>query len=138
MGILAILQSLLGFVDPLTKITKTIADTKVELAKAQNDAERMRLEERLKGLQLQLEAYTTIQATEAKNPISAALNSAMRFLIAFGPMVYLNKVLFWDKVVGSFMGHSKSGSMFDTDALSDPNLWWVVIAAVGFYMVTKK
>lgn len=62
------------------------------------------------------------------------LNMIMRFLLAFGPMVYLNKLFVFDKVIGSFLGHSKAGDMFSTDSL-DSNLWMVVTVVLSFYFV---
>jgi hypothetical protein len=48
----------------------------------------------------------------------------MRFVLAFGPAVYLSKLFIWDKMLG--LGR--------TDDLSN-NLWYVAMTVVGFYFL---
>ena len=131
---LAFLSALLGFADPIAKITAALANARVDLAKAANDTEKIHAEERVRTLEIQLNAAASVQAEEAKNPISAFLNSFMRFLLALPVVAILWKYIMWDKVIGSFLGYSRSGSIFETDAL-DPNMWNVVVAVIGFYLL---
>lgn len=67
------------------------------------------------------------------------INASARLLLALGPIVILSKILIWDKSIGPFFDcvgkNAKGCGMFTTDAL-DPNLWWVVLAVVGFFTVS--
>jgi hypothetical protein len=55
------------------------------------------------------------------------VDAIMRAMIAFGPVVYLNKIFIIDKVLG----------WGTTDALS-PELSWVLGAVVCFYLLTHR
>lgn len=113
---LAILGFFKALIDPVSRVAGKIADAKVEIAKAQTDRERIAAEERLGGL----EARMAVLVAESGDP----LNRIMRFLLALGPMLYLNKIFIWDKVF-------KLGV---TDPLSG-DLWKVVVAVIGFYFL---
>lgn len=113
---LAILGFLKAFIDPVSRVAGKIADAKVEMAKAETDKERIAAQERTSAL----EARMAVLVAESGDP----LNRIMRFLIAFGPMLYLNKIFIWDKVL----------ALGATDNLTD-DLWKVVIAVVGFYFL---
>lgn len=113
---LAILGFLKAFIDPVSRVAGKIADAKVEMAKAETDKERIAAQERTAAL----EARMAVLVAESGDP----LNRIMRFLIAFGPMLYLNKIFIWDKVL----------ALGATDNLTD-DLWRVVIAVVGFYFL---
>jgi hypothetical protein len=107
---------LLGLIDPISRITGKIADAKIASAQASTDRERIAAEERVKTL----DARRAVMVAEA----GSRINAVMRFAIAFGPMLYLNKIFVWDKVL-------KLGV---TDNLSD-DLWKVVASVVGFYFL---
>lgn len=123
------LTALLGIVDPITKITRAIADTKIAIETSKTDRERIHSEESLRTLELR----RSVMVAEASNPTAARLNSAMRFFIAIGPAMYLNKIFLWDKVIGSFAGYTQDS--FTTDPLNDPNLANVMAAVLGFYFL---
>ena len=61
------------------------------------------------------------------------LNAIIRGALAFGPMVYLNKLYVWDKVIGSFAGYTQD--IFTTDPL-DEKLWTVVTVVLSFYFMS--
>lgn len=113
----AVLGFLTSIVAPLASITGKLADAKVALAKASTDQEKIKAQERVDTLQ----ARRDVLVSEGS---FTRANAYMRFALAFGPMVYLNKIFLWDKV-------AKLGS---TDPL-DVNLWSVVIAVVSFYFL---
>lgn len=45
-------------------------------------------------------------------------------LFAYVTLVYYAKLLIWDKVIGSFMGYSQTGSIFSTDGLTSYDAVW--------------
>jgi uncharacterized protein involved in type VI secretion and phage assembly len=107
----------LALINPLANIASEIAKYKTMALSAETDQARIEAEERVKSL----EARRDVLIAEGS---LSRLNVFMRFALALGPMVYLNKIYLWDKVLG--WGR--------TDPLDD-NLWSVVIAVVSFYFL---
>ena len=110
-----------AFTDPITKITETIADARVQLEKAKNDKERLAGEERVKTL----EAKRDVLIAEAQSGIK--LNALVRSLMAIPVVILLWKLIVFDKVFGHWLG-------WRTDPLSE-DLWWIVVIIIGFYFV---
>jgi hypothetical protein len=110
---------LLGLIDPISRIAGKIADAKTAQANAQTDREKIAADERVKAL----EARKSVMMAEA----GGRVNQFMRAAMALGPMLYLNKIFIWDKVLGGLTGGR-------TDPI-DANLWNVIIAVVGFYFL---
>lgn len=108
---------LIGLINPLASIASEIAKYKTAAQVATTDRTRIEADERVKAL----EAKRDVMIAEGS---LSRLNIFMRFALALGPMVYLNKIFLWDKVLG--LGR--------TDAL-DANLWGIVVAVVGFYYI---
>jgi hypothetical protein len=123
------LSMLLGLADPITRITKSIADTRIAIETTKTDRERIHSEETLRSLEMR----RSVLIAEAANPAAARMNAGIRFFIAIGPAAYLNKIFLWDKVIGSFAGYTPD--MFTTDPLNDPNLANVMAAVLGFYFL---
>lgn len=73
-------------------------------------------------------AIADVQVAEGGRSI---LNPLMRFYIAFGPATYLFKIFVFDKVLCPPLGLACT-----TDPLS-PELWDVVKATVGFYLLAE-
>lgn len=128
-----IFEAVFGFlkalISPIEHITTEIQKTRQEKLKADTDQARIAADERIKTLEQRKE----VLVAEAGTPI----NQFTRTGLAIGPMIYLNKVFLWDKVIGSFLGHScykGECSVFNTDALDD-NLWKIVVAVVSFYFL---
>lgn len=117
--IASIIGAVVGALNPISKITGQIADVKIARAKADTDDKRIAADERIKSL----EARRDVLVAES----GSRINTFMRFALAFGPMLYLNKIFVWDKVLGPITGGT-------TDPL-DTNLWSVVIAVVSFYFL---
>lgn len=123
---LTLLGILTGLAGPLATIAGKIADTKLALAQAQTDQERNKLQAEIAELQAR-QAAVTAEAGQR-------INGIIRGLLAFGPMLYLTKIFVFDKVLGSFFGQARGGSIWNTDPLDD-NLWKVVVAVVAFYFL---
>lgn len=113
---LAIITSLLGLADPISRIAGKIADARIAATQATTDKEKIEQEERVKAL----EARSRVLEREADGKI----NQIIRAAIAVPVIVFLWKVVIWDKVL-------KLGT---TDDLSD-NLWYVTMMVLGFYFV---
>lgn len=113
------LISLLGFIDPISKITGQIADAFAKKVDAQTERERIAADEEIKTL----EARRAVLVAESGTPI----NALIRGWLVFPPSLYIAKIFVWDKVLGW-------GS---TDDLSN-NLWWIVTIVYGFYFVSSS
>lgn len=111
------LSLILGFIDPISKITGQIADAFAKKLDAQTERERIEADQTIKTLQ----AKRDVLIAESTSPI----NSIIRGWLVFPPSLYIAKLFVWDKVLGW-------GS---TDDLSN-NLWWIVFIIYGFYFVT--
>src|SRR5688500_5583349 len=112
----AIITSLLGLADPIARIAGKIADARIAATQATTDKERIEQEERVKAL----EARRDVLRAESDGRV----NSTIRALLAAPVIVFLWKVVIWDKVL----------ALGTTDDLSE-NLWYVAMLVLGFYYV---
>lgn len=113
---LSIITALLGFADPIAKISQAIAQARIAATNAQTDREKIAQEERVKAL----EARRAVLEREADSRI----NQLIRAALAFPVIVFLWKVVIWDKVL----------DWGSTDDLSE-NLWYVTMMVLGFYFL---
>lgn len=120
MGWLSIIGQLLGIAPSITAIANKIADTKVALAKADNDAERTRLQTQLSMLQAR--ADVLVKEGEHTNA-----NVWVRIGLAFPVLFIMWKLIIWDKGMGEWTHGS-------TDPLS-PQMWEYVWAVTKFYFL---
>lgn len=114
-------------------IEKAISNEKLAQISATTQQAQIASQERITTLQ----ARANVLIAEAATP-AGIWNARMRTAIAIGPAAVLMKLMLWDKVIGSFVGCSgkntpTSCNIFITDPL-DEHQWYVVIAAVGFYL----
>lgn len=113
---LAIITSLLGLVDPISRIAGKIADARLASIQASTDRERIEQEERVKALEARRDVL--------KSESDGRVNGIIRALLAAPIVVFLWKVIIWDKVL----------ALGTTDDLSE-NLWYVAMMVLGFYYV---
>lgn len=132
LGLLGIIPKAFSTID---NITNAISNERVTAIQAKTAEAKIEAEERAKAL----EAKRDVMLAESHSP----WNGLMRFLIALGPMVLLNKIFIWDKTIGSLAGCAgpnggaiEGCQVYRTDLL-DPNLWWVLTAVVGFYFLSE-
>ena len=125
-----------GVFSTIDGITKAISNERINAQNAKTEQERISAQERISTL----EARRDVMVAESHSP----WNGLMRFLIALGPMVLLNKIFVYDKVWGSLQGCAGNAGQilqecatYRTDLL-DPNLWWVATAVVGFYFLSES
>lgn len=121
-----ILGFITGLAGPISSVIAKISDLKIAKVQASTDQERLHIEAQI------AEAHDRMAVLTAE--AGSRINGIMRFLLALGPMLFLNKIFIFDKVIGSFMGQSKGGSIWNTDVL-DSNLWAVVTAVLSFYFL---
>jgi hypothetical protein len=124
--ILTILGALTGLAGPISGLAREIT----ALQKARLEAGTEEEKKRIDAAMAEAEARRAVLVAEA----GSRLNAIIRGAFAIGPLCYLLKVFVFDKVIGSFAGYSRTGSMFATDPLDD-NLWKVVVAVIAFYFV---
>lgn len=131
------LNAILDFLGILPKafstidnITNAIANEKIAAIGATTQQVQIASTERVASLEAQRDAFIA-ETNRSKVPIyvQACLASAV--------VVTIWKLLVWDKVIGSIVGCSgrtEPGTCisFTTDGI-DLNLWWVMIAVVGFF-----
>lgn len=113
---LGIVTALLGLADPISRISQSIANARIAASQAATDHARIEQEERIKAL----EARRAVMEREADGRI----NQFVRAALAFPVVVFLWKVIIWDKVL----------ALGSTDDLSE-NLWYVTMMVLGFYFV---
>jgi hypothetical protein len=101
---------------PVAAIVNELISARLALGNAVTEQERIATQVQIAAL----EARRDVLLAEAGN----GKNALMRFLLALGPMLYLNKIFIWDKVLGC-------GS---TDPLS-ADLWHVALMVVAFYFL---
>jgi hypothetical protein len=111
----AFLLQLLGLGPGLVSLGNKLVDARVQLAQAANDKERVAAEERVQSLTLQMEALKTDQTAPF-----------VRAAFAFPFLVYVNKLILWDKII--------SGGAGNTDPLGT-DLWAMLMMIAGFYFV---
>lgn len=113
---ISIITGLLGLADPISRIGRSIADARIAATQATTDKEKIEQEERVKSL----EARRAVMEREADGMI----NQIVRALLAVPVVVFLWKVIIWDKVL----------ALGTTDDLSE-NLWYVSMTVLGFYYI---
>lgn len=104
------------FIDPIIKISDRIAQTKVELAREQNDSRRLQLEEDLKALESRKQIIIQAQ----KDPFERWIR--IGFALPF--IIYTWKLVIWDKVL----------ALGVTDTLSS-DLTSIMFIILGGYFV---
>lgn len=115
---LALLGFLGGLINPLANIASKIADARIAALKADTDEKKIAADERVKTLE-QRRAVMVAESASRINPV-------MRALLAGPAVIFLWKVMVWDKVLG----------LGSTDNLSE-NLWIYLFSVVGFYTVEQ-
>lgn len=124
--LMTILGFITGLAGPISAVVGKISDLQLAKVQASTDQERLHIDAQI------AEAHDRMIVLQAE--AGSRINSIMRFLLALGPMLFLNKIFIFDKVVGSFLGHAKGGDIWSTDPL-DANLWAVVTAVLSFYFL---
>src|SRR6266704_2122449 len=101
----SILGLITGLAGPISLITGKIADLQTAKLTATTDYQRNQINQQIE------EAHDrkAILVAEAGNRLAAGLNASTRLLAALGPILFVFKVFFWDKVIGSFVGCSGPG-----------------------------
>lgn len=121
-GLLGLIGIVPNVLNTVNGITNAIANEKIAALNARTDQERVAAEERVQSLQAQRD----VLIEDAKH---SKADLYMRMILAAGPAVVLNKVLIWDKALGSWTGGH-------TDPLGS-DLWLVVMVVVGFYFAAS-
>lgn len=119
-----ILTFLTGLAGPAATIIGKLSDNKAAMALASTEKERQEI---LAAIE-ELNARKQVLIAEAGSRINTIIRGAFAF-IAFS---YIWKLIFWDKVVGSFWGQTID--IFTTDPL-DPYLWSIVMTIICFYFL---
>lgn len=66
----------------------------------------------------EIAAQTQVKVAEVGHPFE------VEKLFAYVTLIYYAKLLIWDKVIASFMGHSVTHSIFNTDGLTGADAVW--------------
>jgi len=127
-----------GLAGPIAAVLNKITDLKIARAKADSETAKAEI-----NLELEIAvARKAVLLAEAGDKLTRRMNGFIRLVAASGPIAYLTKIFLWDKTIGAFYGCSgvtgdanPDCHIFNTDALADINLWWVVISVIGFYFI---
>ena len=109
---------LIGLIDPISRIAGKIADARIASVQASTDKEKIYADERVKALE-QRRAVMVAESASRINPV-------MRALLAGPAVIFLWKVIVWDKVLGFGVTHNLS-----------ENLWIYLLSVVGFYFLDQ-
>lgn len=110
-----------GLFTTVNGITNAIANERIAGLNATTDQERIASQERVNTLQARKE----VLLANSGNPFTKFI----MFGFGVGPLILLTKIYVWDKAFGQWTsGH--------TDRLDD-NLWWIIIAQIGFYFLAN-
>lgn len=104
------------FLGPLSQISKDLKEAHQAKLNAQNDRERIAAEERISLLETRKNIILSAQDSPSERWV--------RILLAFPFIIYLWKLLVWDKVLGLGV----------TDNLSS-DLWQVFLIVLGGYFI---
>ena len=107
---------LLSLINPLKTITQEIARYQIEKLKADTDEKRLEYDERIKTLESRKQIILQAQSDPVERWI--------RVLFAVPFIVYIWKLVIWDKVLGLGV----------TDDLSD-NLWYIMMTVLMGYFI---
>lgn len=141
-GLGTILSIVTGLGPSVLNIGQKIADYKLAKANTANAKEQQLLDQQIQ------EAHDRrdVLIAEAGNRTATLMKGLIRFLIILGPISYLLKVTFIDKVIGSYYGcagryaasHLEDCTRFVTDPLTfniDGVTASVIAAACAFYLM---
>jgi hypothetical protein len=103
------LSGLLGLGNAVSSIASKIAEAQVEKAKALTDRERIAADERIKTLEMQRDILISEQGSR--------LTRWVRPAFAFPFVVYVNKLVIWDKVLGWGATDPLSADLSETMAI---------------------
>jgi hypothetical protein len=127
---LAFLGLLTGLAGPIRDITREITSLQQARLKAETDVEKA-------GITREIESAHDRKAVLVAEA-GSRLNAIVRAVAAVGPISYVLKIFLFDKVIGSFVGHT--ANIFRTDPLTTEQAA-VLAAVIGFYFLydmTKK
>ncbi len=135
------LSFLLALIGPLAQLSSKVADLYILKVNSKTEVEKAEIEKAI----VELNAQRAVIQASMKSPVTRTIYWTLLTLGALGPLAYILKVFLWDKTIGAFYGCSgRSGDidlnchLFNTDSLSDPNLWWITIAVFGFLFLTSR
>jgi len=118
----SIAGGLLGaIVDPITKITQTIASARVDLEKEKNNEKRIAQEERIKSLEARRDVLVSSSAT------GKGLDELIRALFSICFLLYTVKVVVFDITFGAWTDWSTPSLPYPFDA--------VMLTVLGFFFV---
>lgn len=133
MWITALLGLIPGLFNTINGVTSAISNERLRLIDAKTDQQRIAVQERITSLQAKRDVLV---AESGRSSINAGVRASIGIFVA----LILGKLLFWDKVIGSWAGCSGSyGALeacriYRTDPL-DANQWAVITAVIGFYFL---
>ena len=118
LGFLTFIPNLIsGLFTTINTVSNNLSNERINLQNATTDREKAAIQERISALQA---TRDVLIADAAKSKVDMWI----RVCFAVGPLVYIDKIFLYDKVLGY-------GS---TDPL-DAHLWYVVMVIIGFYFV---
>ena len=131
----SILGILTGLAGPISAISGHIKDLQLAKINASNTSQRLAFDQEI----AEASNRKAILVAEAGNRIAGGINATIRGFAALCAISVIWKLMFWDKVMGSFNGCTGEGARrlaecnsYRTDPL-DVYQWSVITAVIAFY-----
>jgi hypothetical protein len=135
------LLTILGFITGLGPIISNIGGKYLDLQRRKEDAKNNKDIAEINAEISAIQDRRAVLVAEAASRLGAGINASVRLLAALPGILFVWKILFWDKVIGSFYGCAgrvaDGCGSFRTDSIED-NMWWLIIAIFSFYFLASK
>jgi len=122
---LGLLAGLTGLLGPVSNIVASLNQYKIAQVNATAEVDKQAIQKQIDALH----DKATVLTAEIGNRFAAMVTATVQAMIAIPVAAFVWKVLLWDKVVGSWPD-------FSTDLRNTDQLWYVILAIIGFYFVT--
>lgn len=106
----------------IDNLTKAISDEKIAQITATTDVEKANIQAKIDQLQSQRDVLIADSTSK-----TGWIDQAIRVLLTLPIIVYLNKLITWDKVIGSW-------PTFETDKLGSSEMY-LLYAVLGFFFL---
>jgi len=106
----------------INNLTKAISDEKIAQIKATSDVEKAQIAAKIG----QLESQRDVLIADSQSK-TGWIDQAIRFFLTLPIILYLNKLITWDKVIGSW-------PTFETDKIGTSETY-LLMAVLGFFFL---
>lgn len=130
--LLTLLSWITGIAPALINIAGRLTDLAEAKIRAKTDVEKAIIAEQIEAVH----DKRAVLVADVGSRIATILDVGTRTAFALLALIYVAKILVWDKVIGAFYGCTGhiTCHLFQTDPI-DNNMWWIILGIIGFYFV---